>query len=1164
MSIKRKIFTATLLCTMMVSNISANAIELKINADAGGEIRGNVLLGENMPYVPVTISASNEDKRIIYLEQVYTDESGNADFTYFHNKENAGSGKMTVNAVYNGEIASDTYNVPEPTLNITCSPAEKLEEKRYKMDYTAKNAKNENCEFWVITASYAEGGKLVGVDLKEKSLKPGEAISETISFAAENNEAIKTYFLEKNLFKPYCRAVKWETYKPEKPSVIRVESESGTAEGFKPQYLTGTGVSDKLLHLYRTTFNSDAVYSVDYTFNCDAAGVYDIQGVFSEFSGYSADCFVSVNGRPAVHSSRAGKLEDVTIGVDGLSEDLLDKYSFGIVDLIKGTNTLSLQIENKNWENTGVSFDTDYFEFIPVTNAAETAKIVSADGRLNIFEKKEDVLFDILLDGIADNEKTIQYTVTDYFNNECRSSSAVIPMGKARGSIQISGLDTGWYRLNVSGDIINRELDFAVVPDYDSRNIDDSSPFAMDLASSWHTDSHYEQRMYANAAKLAGSTWARDRFLWRETEPSQGVYKYNHVIGDTAPLKDTGLRVSNVFHDAPTWAKENGGTLPKNPKIMYNFIKNAADGLSNNIDLWEIWNEQDAYMFSKEGADKYAAMLKAAAVAAGSSNSKPLIALGGLCSGDSEYNNTMLQSGVMDYIDIYNYHTHLDYDISTGIMPEPMAERMKTYEALAQRYGIGDKPIWQTESGIRQKTVSPDVQLTDEQCRAQAQHIIPAYLEAAAAGVDKQFSFIGLPFAESGADFGLFNNRMMPRPAYAVQAVMTKLLEGMSFYGTVNGLPSGAKGYAMHKGSSITEVLWSSNKCRAEIPASDSVKAYNIMGSEVQLNADNGKAAVTLSENPIYIVYDKAGAPDNITVNPKKIDLPKKTILRDSQKIVLFAQFPAENLENDKSRGYSLSCSGNNEVKVTVYNFSDKEMTGTLNADSENGMFNAECGTAPITIPAQSSAVAVVNVSANSLTKPCEIYNLRISGVFNNEDISPAVANVCFDRGITNTVVLNGSNEITGDGWQSPSVTDNIKYTMTKTSDGVQFNVTGDGKNGQFYPFVYTRSQNLKDYKGITLKVYFDKTVKKDEYNYMTIQISDAIPNNFTLESSLNIPIKEGWSEYSFKWPDFTHRVVGQAPSITDVLGKYCYVKIGIHTSQKAVNYKLSDVGLFR
>lgn len=1163
-------FIILVLLSAISSSVYAEPFDLKINVDSvTGIVEGKISLEKALQYEEVTVKVSNEENSIVYLDQIFTNADGEAEFKYIHNNENAGSGMLTVTVAHNGDVLKDTYTVEEKKVIVTHNSVIDKGDGSYEMSYTLNNLSKQPQELFIVTAVYEADGRLKSAEHINKELAIGEKATETEYASAASNEIIKTFFWERETLCPYCEYIVWDKGISEDPVVteapkldfIRIESESGTAD-FTPQLLSGEGISESLMHLYKKTFNPDIEYNVEYAFDCAEAGIYEFTGIVSEFMGYTAECSLSVNGDEAIHSSSAKKIEDVTIGVNGLSDDLLDKFSFGNVFLNEGKNTLTLNIESKNWQNTSVSFDADYFEFIPVTYKATVASIQKSG--LNIFEQKNGMEFNLILNGIADREKEIQYTVTDYFGNECVNSKIVIPKDSYKVAINANLPDTGWYKLSIKDELIEAEENFVVVPNLDERLFNENSTFATDLATSWHVDSHYKQRLYANAAKFAGSDWVRDRFLWREIETSEGIYDFNNLIGDIDALKDEGVKVSNAFHESPSWTRTKGGTLPDNPKIMYDFIKLLSDNLNSYVDVWEIWNEQDAYQFSKEGADKYAAMLKAAVIASDNTKNKPLIALGGLCTNDSEYNKQVFQNGAMKYIDIYNYHTHLTYDPEDGKIPVPQKERMKNYARLSRLYGIENKPVWHTESGIRQFICYGETQLTWEQCVAQVQHIVPAYLEAIATGVDKQFSFIGIPFVEGGADFGLFDKDGAPRPAYAAQAVMTKLLEGMSFYGVVHSLPDGATGYAMHNTSSVCEILWSEKESVVCIEASDNIKVYDIMGREITLNEENGMVELMLSPNPVYVIYSKNDAPENIYVRQMDIDIPSKTALTDADKVVLYADFPVTDFETDKAEGYSLSLSEANAVNITVYNFSDKEMSGTLSAVAENNAFDIIIPDRTITIPAQSERVVTIDVESNDFTAACREYDLKVGGVFNGEDISPLVAHISFDRGIDDYTLLHGSNAIISykDGWQNPAVTSNLSYEMTSQSEGIQFALNGDGAAGMFYPYVYSRSQDLSAYDGIRMSVYFDKTVNKSANNYMTIQISDGI-SNFVLDNLKLVPMKEGWNDYSFEWSDFTQRVSGTDESIMDILGKYMYVRIGVHTSQTELTYKLNNVGLF-
>ena len=1141
----------------MLPVISASALEIKMNEKIGDVVSGTVLTGSQTKYKPVLLRIENESGDTVYINQIYTDINGQAYFKFIHNQNKSGYGKMTIYAVSAEESGSVDYFVEEGSadqyVSVECvdiTTSGNMSSMQYKITNTGIVSRG----IYAAAAVYKDG-RLEYIVSDKIILKGGQTVTDNINVPFASGSDIKTFMWDIDTMTAYCDPIVWEKVVPE---TIRVEAENAVTYDFTPQYLSGDGVSGTLVHLYKSTFNPDTDYTLTYEVDCAISGVYDVSAVISNSykGGYTADCFVSVNSEEPVHSSEAVLVEDVTVGVNGLAEDQLDKYSFGQVFLAKGTNKLTLNIEGKNWMNNSAVFQADYFEFTPVEKTATEAALKAHNAALNIFEKQDGVNFDLLLNGIAEQDSSVEYTITDYFGEVCDSGKIVIEMGSYKGRISSQVLETGWYELEVNGALINNSVTFAVVPNSSERNLTAYNPFAVDLATSHLVGSHYEQRQYAKAARLSGADWVRDRFNWSELEAKEGTYNYNYIKGDTDTLKDEELSVTNTFSAAPVWARNSGETLPKNPQIMYNLIYNAATGLDGFVDVWEIWNEQDAYQFSKEGADKYAALFKAAAIAADNAGIDQMIALGGLCTSidNSSYNHLLFQNGVMDYLDIYNYHTHLTYEAQEDTLPVPMKDRMRMYKLLADLYGIGDKTIWQTESGIRQK-ISDNSGLTALQEKAQAQHIVPAYLEAVAAGIDKYFMFIGVPYIEGGADFGVFDANNEPRPAYAAWAVMTKLLEGTSYLGEVHSLPDGAKGYALEDDSRVIEVLWSSEMINYTVPSNATV--YDLMGNLILSDS------VTLWANPVYMIYQKEDAPNNIYKRAASFTKATKTTFTDTQKIVLSAQYPVTNIETDKENGYSMSYSKDNTVTVTIYNFSDKEMSGTLSATGENGnAFDIVCPTDTLTVLPNSTATVDIVLKRNANTVFGASYDFAIGGIFNGEEISPYAAWVCFDRDISNFTTLNGSNKITGDGWQAPAKTDNINASVSLVSNGVQFDIASDGDGGYYYPFVYSRSQDLAGYDGITLSVWFDKTVAKDLNNYLTIQVSNGSAT-FTLAESDNVAVKKGWNNYSFKWSDFSKKINGSADSISNILGKYMYVRIGVQTTQTALTYKLADVGLF-
>ena len=374
----------------MLPAVSANALEIKMNEKIGEVVSGTVLTDSKTEYETVVLKAENESGDTIYLNQIYTDSNGSADFKFIHNPNKSGYGTMTLYATSAGAQVSAEYTVEESStdqyISVECLDLT-TDGETSSIKYKITNNDIYTKKIFVATAVY-KSGVLDYIQSDEKTLTYGQMVKDIINVPYALDSSIKTFVWDAKTFKPYCEPIVWEKTSPEP---IKVEAENSVSGDFTPLYLSGTGVSGKLAHLYKTTFNPDIdYYNLTYNVNCAAAGIYDVIAVISNHykGGYTADCCISVNSGEPVHSSEATLVEELTVGVNGLAEDQLGKYSFGQVYLARGRNTLELKIEGKNWMNNSDVFQADYFEFVPVKKNATTATLKARNATLNIFEKK--------------------------------------------------------------------------------------------------------------------------------------------------------------------------------------------------------------------------------------------------------------------------------------------------------------------------------------------------------------------------------------------------------------------------------------------------------------------------------------------------------------------------------------------------------------------------------------------------------------------------------------------------------------------------------------------------------------------------------------------------------------------------------------------------------
>jgi len=143
--------------------------------------------------------------------------------------------------------------------------------------------------------------------------------------------------------------------------------------------------------------------------------------------------------------------------------------------------------------------------------------------------------------------------------------------------------------------------------------IQQDSPVCMDMATAWFESDVVELEKYVSLAALAGVNIARDRIWWREFEPSQGYYPANTKYDIAADIQSRwGLKVLQVFHDTPTWARVYGEPLPIDLRHPYRSCKEMAKRFKGTVQAWEPWNEANLNGFGAQTIDETTSYQKAA------------------------------------------------------------------------------------------------------------------------------------------------------------------------------------------------------------------------------------------------------------------------------------------------------------------------------------------------------------------------------------------------------------------------------------------------------------------------------------------------------------------------------------------------------------------------
>ncbi len=351
-----------------------------------------------------------------------------------------------------------------------------------------------------------------------------------------------------------------------------------------------------------------------------------------------------------------------------------------------------------------------------------------------------------------------------------------------RRKVALGKLGIGWYRVEFvdQGGNVGLWTSAAVLARLREPTPQDS-PVCVDSATSWfaHGDP-VNQRRLSSLAALAGVNWIRDRLRWREIQPAASDFASLTTYDEAAELQSgAGLKVLQVFHDTPEWARDGAGRgqFSRDLRHVFRFCEATSRRFGGKVQAWEPWNEANVESFGGHTVDEMCAYQKAAWLGFKAGDRNVTVGWNASAAVPSEQQaDGVIANETWPYFDTYNIHT---YD-----WPHGYAELW----APARRAACG-RPLWITESdrGLRHIKNAPWCDLPPDGEKRKAELMAQAYAASMYAGAVRHFHFILGNYQEdsNGVQFGLLRLDRTPRPAYVALAAVGRFLAGARCLGRV-------------------------------------------------------------------------------------------------------------------------------------------------------------------------------------------------------------------------------------------------------------------------------------------------------------------------------------------------------------------------------------------
>ncbi len=696
----------------------------------------------------------------------------------------------------------------------------------------------------------------------------------------------------------------------------------------------------------------DETYSVSYKFTITQADTYELQAVTHKLGeSYTSDFTITLDGKTTIDAAKAGViLENIPAMVDGRADNALIKlYSFGELELSAGEHTLTFTVNNADAQasQNRIILFLDYFALqktpdikagvtlgYGVEITGEDSELIKSAATVGVYDCSYPM--ELSIDHLFESTGELSYSIVNYFGETIYEGKL---SGKGGQMVSLKKTfknhPTGYFMLTVGEEMTA----YVVTPAFSERTLTDS-PFAMDFASSYLAKDLQKTEALAAAARLAGVTWVRERIQWSAIEKEKGVYSFGYIEERLKLLDEIGLNLLVMMEAAPSWATAGlgnegraGGYL-RNQLSSYQLTKALAKYYAGVVDAWEMSNEPDGGR--AETAEQYAAWAKAVALGINAGDPNAIISHAGFCQPDEQsgkqhsYVHLALANDIIRYSNIYNFHIHTPQ--STNLhTPNYMRLNYAGIEQIyadTALYGINDKQLWISESGMRLIGEEP----TQTNILAQVPYIVSSTVQSLSMGTEKHFWFVLSPYLEGGGNFGTFSEDYQPYPSLAAEAVMTAVLGEAIYVGEIEvSNYNYSRGVLLNNGERIVAVLWTFDpklKHTYTFESEYPVIVTDVMGGQTLVEPVDGKISVKYSGDPVYITFSTPPA-EYFPQEHADAEIEPLSFTAED-KIIITPEFEGYDINDNYTKRNGHLISDGLRIKVHVGNYNEFEISGSV------------------------------------------------------------------------------------------------------------------------------------------------------------------------------------------------------------------------------------------
>ena len=195
------------------------------------------------------------------------------------------------------------------------------------------------------------------------------------------------------------------------------------------------------------------------------------------------------------------------------------------------------------------------------------------------------------------------------------------------------------------------------------------------------------------------------RVTWPDLEPSRGQWRFDNLDRSLAMAEAHNTEVLMTLGLTPPWASARPGepsayqpgfaAEPRDMEDWRVFVRTVATRYKGRIHAYEIWNEPNLKQFWSGTADQLLALTREAHGIIKSVDPTAIIVSPSATSTyGTPWLSEFLSKGGGQFVDVIGYHFYV-----TPKPPEEMLPLVQTVKQIMAMQNVGEKPLWDTESG---------------------------------------------------------------------------------------------------------------------------------------------------------------------------------------------------------------------------------------------------------------------------------------------------------------------------------------------------------------------------------------------------------------------------------------------------------------------------------